>query len=322
VAILLANGVFGVFNAIEPTKHANQSFPSFKFSNVIRSTSASICIFHYFSRIFKEMAKGNLKVERKLALKVPNFEESTKSLSKTTIYPKELIEDLGTGLHADFANEYIGGGVLDGGNVQEEILFVIKPECLVTLLFCAKMEDIEAIIIHGAERFSKYSGYGACWKFAGDYVDDSERDSSHSIITKIIAIDATVAFGGKGQWAQELFNRDIIKAFVGFADYKDETKKLPIITGNWGCGAFGGSKPLKFLQQLLVASEVERELLYCTLSAPIATEFETFLKEVEGATVGELYHLYFEVIKTENNPFEDVLSYLSSQFKKSKTSQN
>lgn len=30
-------------------------------------------------------------------------------------------------LHADFANKFPGGGALDGGCVQEEILFVIKP---------------------------------------------------------------------------------------------------------------------------------------------------------------------------------------------------
>lgn len=28
----------------------------------------------------------------------------------------------------DFANEYIGGGAADFGNVQEEILFLIFPE--------------------------------------------------------------------------------------------------------------------------------------------------------------------------------------------------
>lgn len=41
---------------------------------------------------------------------------------------------------ADFANELIGGGVLTGGNVQEEILFILRPELLVSLLLCARME--------------------------------------------------------------------------------------------------------------------------------------------------------------------------------------
>jgi len=36
-----------------------------------------------------------------------------------------------------------------------------------------------------------------------------------------------------------------------------------IITGNWGCGAFGGNLQLKFLIQWMAASLVGRELVYC-----------------------------------------------------------
>ena len=47
-----------------------------------------------------------------------------------------VIEDAAGTLHADFANRSIGGGVLQEGNVQEEILFLEKPECLCAMLFC------------------------------------------------------------------------------------------------------------------------------------------------------------------------------------------
>ena len=47
-----------------------------------------------------------------------------------SIDPVEKIEDFrGVSLKADFANRFIGGGVLHGGCVQEEILFSIYPEC-------------------------------------------------------------------------------------------------------------------------------------------------------------------------------------------------
>lgn len=36
----------------------------------------------------------------------------------------------------DFANKSLGGGVLGNGAVQEEILFVIFPECLVSKIIC------------------------------------------------------------------------------------------------------------------------------------------------------------------------------------------
>lgn len=57
------------------------------------------------------------------------------------------IEDYKEGIHCDFANEYIGGGVLSFGNVQEEIMFSIKPECLVSIIICEKMLDNEAIFL-------------------------------------------------------------------------------------------------------------------------------------------------------------------------------
>ena len=47
----------------------------------------------------------------------------------------------------DFANKKVGGGVLRGGCVQEEIKFVIFPELLISKLIMDHMDDNEAIII-------------------------------------------------------------------------------------------------------------------------------------------------------------------------------
>lgn len=49
----------------------------------------------------------------------------------------------------DFANRFLGGGVLGLGAVQEEIRFCICPELIVTRLFCEALEDNECIIITG-----------------------------------------------------------------------------------------------------------------------------------------------------------------------------
>lgn len=69
----------------------------------------------------------------------------------------------------NFANRFLGGGVLRGGCVQEEILCCIRPELLIGLLFFESMESNEALIIEGAERYSRYSGYGNTFKWAGDF---------------------------------------------------------------------------------------------------------------------------------------------------------
>ena len=50
-------------------------------------------------------------------------------------------------LQVDFANKKIGGGVLGGGRVQEEIRFCICPELLISKLIMDHMDPNEAIII-------------------------------------------------------------------------------------------------------------------------------------------------------------------------------
>jgi poly(ADP-ribose) glycohydrolase len=57
------------------------------------------------------------------------------------------IEDTPDSTIVDFANKFIGGGSLDRGSVQEEILFLIYPELSMTVLFCEKMEANEAIFV-------------------------------------------------------------------------------------------------------------------------------------------------------------------------------
>ena len=49
----------------------------------------------------------------------------------------------------DFANKYLGGGVLTRGCVQEEITFTICPELICGMCFMEAMDDNEAIIITG-----------------------------------------------------------------------------------------------------------------------------------------------------------------------------
>ena len=56
----------------------------------------------------------------------------------------------------DFANKYIGGGVLRYGCVQEEIRFLVCPELIVSRLFVEELDANEVLVITGPETFSKY----------------------------------------------------------------------------------------------------------------------------------------------------------------------
>ncbi|CAE7590716.1 Parg [Symbiodinium natans] len=100
-------------------------------------------------------------------------------------------DEMGRGcLHADFANMYLGGGVLVGGCVQEEIRFSICPELCAAMLVCPFMLDHEAIFIVGGEQFSAYSGYGRSLQYAGDFRDPTPKDEDGTVMVAITAMDA------------------------------------------------------------------------------------------------------------------------------------
>lgn len=102
------------------------------------------------------------------------------------------IESGGDGLlQVDFANKFLGGGVLGWGCVQEEIRFVICPELLCTRLFAERMDAKEAFFMMGCERFSSFTGYAATFKFTGDFVDETPCDQYRRRICTNVAIDAT-----------------------------------------------------------------------------------------------------------------------------------
>lgn len=87
--------------------------------------------------------------------------------SKLHVTSDGTIEDGHGLLQVDFANKFLGGGVLGLGCVQEEIRFVLCPELMVTRLVAEFMKPNEAIFAVGCERFSNYSGYSKTFKFEG-----------------------------------------------------------------------------------------------------------------------------------------------------------
>ena len=74
--------------------------------------------------------------------------------------------------------------------MQEEIRFVVSPECLLSLHFSECMADNEAIVIRGTERYSEYSGYARHFQFAGSFFDDTPCDEEGFRESYIVAYDA------------------------------------------------------------------------------------------------------------------------------------
>ena len=156
----------------------------------------------------------------------------------------------------------------------------------------------------GAEKFSNYSGYGGGFRFAGSYIDENPVDGLNRSSTSIACIDALEGCGGiKHQCAAVQFKRELVKSYCGFSCDEsiekegDAIRKLPVASGNWGCGMFGGSKGVKTVIQWISASLCCRELHYYTFKdAELSEKQDTFAKLCldNGLTTGDLFNLCLE----------------------------
>ena len=158
VACILANAFF---STIPPQSNNMQMLTLVDLLEIVffqSQISKLTCIVEYFRRIRDHELKGDseylkrvISVERRFLTSenTPKFSETAQPLSAFKSFPVGLIEDAHGCLQADFANKFIGGGVLTTGNVQEEIRFVVSPECLFSILLCEVMLPSESIIITG-----------------------------------------------------------------------------------------------------------------------------------------------------------------------------
>lgn len=123
------------FNAIEPQSGEYQqlSFSGFlSFSMSHSQGHKLLCLLHYFERLRTSEEKGDedflgmcVSVERRRLTSedasAASWKECKQQLVPFESIPEGGIEEAHGCLQADFANAYIGGGVLGFGNVQVHV---------------------------------------------------------------------------------------------------------------------------------------------------------------------------------------------------------
>ena len=269
VALIFILGFFDIFGLdIEKTNvQSNFDFFAIRNSKDGPSFAKGRSFINYMTIIGKWIEEKNPILEEKITylrenkqVDIKNF-ENIKKLCDIEIIEQGSMFNTEAKFCVDFANKYIGGGALSGGCVQEEILFAVEPEAIVSMFLMEVMDDNDAIRIDNLIQYSNYSGYAFSFK----YEESAIKDEQNLIRHNIIAIDAVCSYSGGVD--RESIKRDLIKAYIGFNlinfDDKD-VEKLPktISSGNWGCGAFGGDYELKFIQQWLAATYVGVDKLY------------------------------------------------------------
>ncbi|KAF9349762.1 hypothetical protein BGX26_011984 [Mortierella sp. AD094] len=196
------------------------------------------CIIHYFDRVTTKMPKGTVTFHRQVLKARVTLDEEERISKESFCYVQVQVdgesplEDQAPdgALQLDFANKIIGGGILGHGAVQEEIRFAICPELIISRLFTQQLQENEALLIKGAERFSNYNGYANTFTWHSNHDDETPRDKLGRRKTEICAIDA-VPFKSREmrlrQFSKGHVLREVNKALVGF-------RISPITSTEWG----------------------------------------------------------------------------------------
>jgi poly(ADP-ribose) glycohydrolase len=254
------------------------------------------CVLAYFDRIAEGAPPGEITIERDMLAPprdAADWAADRSPLGPFEVVPEGGVEDSAGAVQIDFANRFLGGGVLTGGCVQEEIRFSVCPELLAALPFCPAMRDHEAIRLHGAERFASVGGYAFGLRFAGDFHDPSPRRPDGTPDVTLVAIDALDLrreAGPGAQYRPDKLLREANKAFVGFGGTRP-AQPATVATGHWGCGVFLGDHALKAVLQWAAASAAGVALRYHTYGDGRAGDLEGFTSaaRLRLGTVGALW---------------------------------
>uniref|UniRef100_A0A671Y3K0 poly(ADP-ribose) glycohydrolase n=1 Tax=Sparus aurata TaxID=8175 RepID=A0A671Y3K0_SPAAU len=301
VACLLANAFFCTFPRRNSRRTEYWNYPDINFFRLFEGSSSQKTeklktLMCYFEGFTEKKPNGLVTFTRKRLDKPLNWKSSKTLLTNLHITCEGTIEDDGYGmLQVDFANKFVGGGVTSSGLVQEEIRFLINPELIVSRLFTEALDHNDCLIITGTQQYSEYSGYARTYQWTGSHQDVTPRDDWQRRCTEIVAIDALHFKNFLEQFHPEKINRELNKAYCGFARPDEEKENLAAVaTGNWGCGVFGGDTRLKALLQMLAAAEAGRDVAYFTFGdSQLMTDvhnMQSFLTQ-RKISVGVVYDL-------------------------------
>ncbi len=263
------------------------------------------CMLAYFERCAGELPRGTLRFERIVVpARTPDaWRDDRSPLTPLEVHETGAIEDAHDHRQIDFANRFLGGGVLSGGNVQEEIRFAVAPEHLAAMIVSPMMRHDEAISMHGCETFAATRGYGGTLAHAGPLHDPAPRLADGTPDVEFVAIDAVDYRRGDPaqQYLEASVLRELTKARAGFARDHGVADRRAIATGNWGCGAFCGDPPHKAILQWLAASAEGRAVRYYSFGDVRVGELAAFATAAieKLGTVGALFD---RVLATAGGP--------------------
>jgi len=333
-ASLLANAFFCTFPRRNTSKRDAEysSYPDINFQRLYQSNMPKViqklmCIYNYFKTVLHEMPTGVITFQRRSIHRdqIPEWRNSALNFStiKYHVSSNGTIEGAHSMLQVDFANCYVGGGVLGSGSVQEEIRFVINSEMIVARLFTESLDQGEALVMIGCEQYSTYKGYASTFSYNGDFKDQTPVDSFRRKKSLVVAIDALHYKNVHEQFTEDKILRELRKAFAGFYNDGSTSGSIPIATGLWGCGAFNGHPLRSALIQFMACRLCRRNIAFFTfgdgyLAKQITDAFNLLVEK--DISVGRLLKFLVDFRDNGNpNDTDQLLRFIRKECDKTNT---
>ena len=293
-------------------------YKHFNFKNLVKNTEKSKCLINYFVHIKDRINVHstlikNVTISKKVAQK-GIFYQRNNCVSNSQIYnsfvsmntPLSVIR-FTTGTYNSkkkmktiFVSKNIGGDILGDSCDEEEIQFLVSPECLIAVLYFynESIKNNEAFYIDGVEHFSNYNIINYTFKFNTKNIINNYSNYEIGRSNIIIAIRDT-----DNLYLNININQKINKYIVVFGSWRKEDN-LTCLTSNWG-----GDPQLELIIQWIAASITNRYLsynidenLFSLVTYFGADDFQSIIQEIRNRypTVSELYNACIRICNSEN----------------------
>ncbi len=265
------------------------------------------CIFTYFEKVLTENPEGNVTFERlfsadnepwvecnePLDKNDDDWTQCDESLTNARILSEGGIEDMRDALQVVFSDKELGDQVLQLPATQQQIMSLIHPELMLSLLFCEELKKNEAIRVTGAGRYSNYKGYGDNFEFDEPYAGDERPTERQHVIMDAEKYNSKQK---ESQFDKTWVLRELNKAYSGFYQEDEEENGRRVATGKWGCGVFKGNPQLKFIIQWLAASRARRDIVFYTYKDTANFNVENTKKILDYYADKEVKDLYGDLL--------------------------